>query len=225
MDLEDLKRLWEDHDRKLDAGLRLNRRLLEQTVLGKAETRIRRLSRYLVLELALDVALAFWVGSFAAEHVGEARFLVPAVALHLCVLALAVASIRQLVAIGALDYGAPIVSIQRRLESLRVERLRATKLTLLFAPLVWTPLLIVIVKSLVGLDAYAAFGVPWLAANLLFGLLAIPLGIALSRRYADRMASVPFVQRLMRDLAGRSLSDAADFLGSISRFEEEERDA
>jgi len=211
MDLEDLKRLWEDHDRKLDAGLRLNRRLLEQTVLGKAETRIRRLSRYLVLELALDVALAFWVGSFAAEHVGEARFLVPAVALHLCVLALAVASIRQLVAIGALDYGAPIVSIQRRLESLRVERLRATKLTLLFAPLVWTPLLIVIVKSPVGLDAYAAFGVPWLAA--------------LSRRYADRMASVPFVQRLMRDLAGRSLSDAADFLGSISRFEEEERDA
>ncbi|HYN44135.1 MAG TPA: hypothetical protein VE129_20330 [Thermoanaerobaculia bacterium] len=222
MELDDLKRRWEDQDRKLDAGLRLNARLLNDSVLAKADTATRGLSRLLWLELVVNLAAVLLNGSFLANHISEARFVIPAAGLHLGVIALLVASIRQLVAIGMLDYDAPIVMIQKRLESLRVERIRATKLTLLCSPLLWTPLLIVALKGLFGVDAYATCGAAFLIANLLFGVLVILLAAWTSKRYAARMERSPLVQRLMRDLAGDSLNAAAGFLSSISRFEEDE---
>jgi len=218
MELEDLQRLWQDHDRRLDASLRLNTRRLRGSVLGKAETALSRLARWLRLELLLDLAIALWLGSFIADHVAAARFLVPAVGLQLCVLALLAACIRQLAAIGKVDYGAPIVAIQQRLESLRRERLRAVKLTLLVSPLLWIPLLIVTCEAMFQLDVYATFSTAWLVANLLAGLALIPAMSWISKRYADRMERSPLARRLMRDLAGRNLAAAAGFLRSLAEF-------
>jgi len=222
MELDDLKRHWEDQERKLDASLRLNARLLNDSVLAKAETATKGLTRLLWIELVMNLAAALLNGSFLANHISEARFVIPAACLHLGVIALLAASIRQLVAIGMLDYAAPIVVIQKRLESLRVERIRATKLTLLCSPLLWTPLLIVALKGLFGVDSYATLGAAFLIANLVFGVLVILLAVWTSRRYAARMGRSPLVQRLMRNLAGHSLSAAAGFLSSISRFEKDE---
>lgn len=222
MGLDDLQRHWDHQDRKLDATLRLNTRLLNDSVLAKADTATRGLTRLLRLELVMNAAAVLLTGSFLANHISESRFVIPAAGLHLSGIALLVASIRQLVAIGMLDYDAPIVAIQRRLESLRVERIRATKLTLLCSPLLWTPLLIVALKGLFDVDAYATCGAAFLIANLLFGILVILLAVWASRRYAARMERSPLVQSLMRDLAGDSLNAAAGFLSSISRFEEDE---
>jgi len=221
MELDDLKRLWEDQDRKLDAALRLNTRLLNESTLTKADTALHGLARLLWLELVMNVVAVLWTGSFLAKHISEPRFLVPAVGLQLSVIALIIAGVRQLVALETLDYSAPIVVIQKRLESLRVERIRATKLTLLCSPLIWTVLLVVAPKGLFGVDAYAIFGTAYLLANLLFGLLVILLAVWISRRYAARMERSPFAKRLMRSLAGHSLSSALDFLSSISQFEED----
>ncbi len=74
MELDDLKRQWEDQDRKLDASLRLNARLLHDSVLAKADTATKRLSRLLWLELVMNVAAALLTGSFLANHISEARF-------------------------------------------------------------------------------------------------------------------------------------------------------
>jgi hypothetical protein len=107
------------------------------------------------------------------------------------------------------------------MESLRIERLRAVKITLLASPLIWIPMLIVGLKGFLGADAYALFDHAWLAANLAFGLAVIPLAVWISRRYADRMERSPLVQRVMRDLAGTNLNAAQDYLGRLARFEEE----
>ncbi|HEX4964336.1 MAG TPA: hypothetical protein VF173_26190 [Thermoanaerobaculia bacterium] len=221
MNLEDLKQRWEDQDRKLDATLKLNRQLLQMATLGKAETALRRLAFLLGIELLLDLPIALWLGSFIVDHRHEIRFLLPAVVLHLFVIGLIVTIVRQLAAIGSLDYGAPVLEIQRRLESLRIERLRATKWTLLLSPLLWTPLVIVAFESLLGVDVYARFDMSWLLGNLLFGAALIPLAVWISRRYAARMERSPFVQRLMRDLAGYNLNAAAGFVDRLARFAEE----
>lgn len=222
MELEDLQRRWEEYDAKLDRSIRLNTRLLQTALRGKADTSTRWLSRSLTFELLLSLIAPICLGSFIANHVGEVRFLVPAIALHLCAIAVVIATVHQLVAIRRIDYSAPIVEIQKRLESLRVERIRTTIWTLLAAPLLWTPLLIVALKSLLGVDAYDSFGPGFLAANVLFGLLVLALGLRISRRYADRIYRSPLVQRFMQDLSGRSLAKATGFLGALARFEEEE---
>jgi serine/threonine-protein kinase len=225
MDLDDLKQMWEDQDKKLDTLLRLNPGRLHASALGKAETAMKRLTWMLWAELLLDFGAVLWLGSFLAERWSEPPFLVPALVLHLSTIGLLALGVRQLVAIRQLDFGGPIVTLQKRMESLRVERLRAMQLTLLAAPLLWTPLLIVILKGLLGVDAYRIFSANWLAANLLFGLAVIPLAIWIARRSADRMERSPLAQRLLRDLAGYNLNAASGFLSRVARFEEEEQTA
>ncbi len=221
MTLDELKDRWNENDRTLDATLRLNTRLLRASTLGKAETAMRRLSRLLGIEVALNLVATIVLGSFIADHLGEPRFLLPAAALHLCAIGLVIAGIHQLAAIGRLDYAAPIVAIQRKLESLRWLRTRITQWTLLVAPLLWTPLLIVGLKGLVGVDAYAVFRGDWLLANLLFGAAVIPAALWLSRRYADRLEQSSLARRLMRDIAGHNVNAALGFLDALARFEEE----
>jgi hypothetical protein len=75
-----------------------------------------------------------------------------------------------------------------------------------------------VLNVLFGLKNFSA---AWLWGNVVFGLALIPLAIWLSNKFADRMDRPPFVERLMRDIAGRSLNAAAAFLAIISRFEEE----
>jgi hypothetical protein len=225
MELDDLKRRWEDLDGKLDASLRLNARLLAGGTLGKAETAMRRLARWLGIELLVDLVAALWLGSFLAEHAAQVRFLLPALVLDLGVIGLLIAAVRQLVAIHRLDWSAPVVAIQQRLESLRVERLATTRITLLLSPLLWTPLLIVGLESLLGVNAYELFSGAWLLANLLFGLAVIPIAIWASRSYADRLERSPLVRRLMRDLAGHNLNAASASLEELARFESEEAPA
>lgn len=221
MELDDFKQRWEEQDRKLDTSLRLNTRLLRESVLGKTETALRRLSRLLWFEILVNLLAVLWIGSFLADHISEPRFAIPAATLHLGAILLIAAGARQLVALKALDYGAPVVAIQKRLESLRAERIRAVKWTLIAAPLAWTPLMIVGLKALFGVDAWSALGVPYVAANLVLGVVVITLAVWLSRRYENRMRRLPAAQRLMRTLAGTSLASATVFLDTISRFEEE----
>lgn len=220
MEIEELKQRWQEQDRKLEASLRLNTTLLNAAVLDKAATAMTRLSWFVVIELILSLAAAGWLGSFLVEHAAEARFFIPAAALGAGVIALIIGCARQLEIIWTVDYGEPIMEIQRKLGRLQVRRIRATQMVFLTAALVWTPLLIVALKGLLGLDAYAIFSSGWLAANVLFGVAVIPLAIWISRRYADRMKRSPLVQGLMRDMAGYNLNAAMGFLGKLEKFEQ-----
>ena len=225
MEIEDMKRLWEEQNRKLDASLRLNTRILRESVLGKAATAMTRLSWLLVPEILLNFVVVVWLGSFIADHIREARFLIPALVLDLGAMALFIDGIRQLVAILSIDYSAPIVTIQKRLGELKIQQVRITMLTLLTAPLLWIPLLIVALKSLLNLDAYMIFSGSWLAANVAFGVAVILLGVWISRRTAGWRKRSPLVQRLMRNIGGYNLNAATGFLSSLARFEEEESPA
>ena len=222
MELDDLKNRWEEQDTKLNAGQRLNAHLLLASGLAKMETALGRLSRLLLAGLVLDFVATVWLGSFNWMHAGEPRFLVPGAALHIGAIALLLAGVRQLVALKRIDLGEPVVTTQRKLESLRVERLRAVKWTLLLAPLAWVPLLTVTLKGFFELDAYSIFDPRWLAANTLFGVLVLAAAILVSRRYADRMGRSPLARRFMRDLAGYNLAAAQSQLDVLARFAEEE---
>jgi hypothetical protein len=220
MELEDLRHAWEAHGRMVDDTSRLNRQVLRWVVTSKAETAMRRLSRLLWIELVVNAGAAVWLGSFLADNVTVARYALPAAALDILVIALLAAGIRQLVAIGRVDYGRPVLIIQRRMESLRAERIRATMATLAVAPLAWVPLLIVMLKGLLGVDAYAILSSAWLIANVVFGLLVAAVAIWASRQYAGRVTSSWSLRWLMDNLAGRNLRTASDFLRSLAQFEE-----
>src|SRR6185437_14744418 len=167
-DLDELKALWAAADRKLDASLRLNRRVLEEQRLGRARSALGAFVRLLVVELIGNAIALVALGAFAAANPAM-RFALPAIALAAGAIALVGADVRQLL-LARIAQDEPIAVAQRRIEALRRLRARRIRWTLFLAPLAWPPLAIVGLRALAGADAWVTPGVAWLAANLAFGL-------------------------------------------------------
>jgi hypothetical protein len=99
-------------------------------------------------------------------------------------------------------------------------RIRYIQVSVLAGMLVWTPFVIVALKALLDVDAYSSPGVPWLAANLVFTAAVIALTLFLAKKFGHRMTGSPTVRRLVKDLAGYNLNEAAGFLASLAEFDE-----
>jgi hypothetical protein len=182
---------------------------------------LRRLTGLVLFELISGIPAALLVGSFLADHFDTVRFAAPAIVLHAVVLLTIMASVRQLLAIGRIDYSAPVVAIQHQLAELRASRVRTTRWLLLLAPLLWTPLAIVGAQGLFGFDVYRVFGPLWVALNLGFGLAALLLAIWIARRHVDRLGGSRILKHLADDVAGRSVATAMGHLDEIVQFEQE----
>lgn len=218
MESIDLKSLWAENNRRLEAGTRLNAVLLEQN-LRTAKAALHGLKREVTIELAINIAGIALLGAFMAAHIERPQFIIPAVALDLYAIVLVVLGGRQLAAIRTVDYSGPVAGVQSQLEALRILRIRTTQWILLFAPLTWVPLAIVLMKGLGGVDLYA-FGTGWLLANVLFGFAVIPLAIYVARRFDARFAESSALRYIADTIAGRALAAAVASLDEIRRFED-----
>jgi hypothetical protein len=223
IELDAFQAKWAEQDRKLEVSIRLNRQLLKAINMNRVRSPLRRFAFFQSAEALMGLAVTGLLGQFIYQHWAEPRFVIPAAALHIWVIATIALSIRQLAMALRIDYDQPIAVIQKQLESLRVLRIRATQWFLLTGQLVWwVPFLIVALKGFAGLDAYAAFGGTVLGVNVLFGLAIIPLVIWASRKFGDRMHRSPMIQRLMITLAGYNLNAATAFLATLSEFANDE---
>jgi hypothetical protein len=221
MELDEMKTLWAELDRRVDACIDFDRRLRKEQALGKARSALRRLAGMPLIEFCIDILAVVLVGAFLAEHIHAPRYAVPAIALHVAAVLKLASTVRQLAMLGRIDYAAPVVTIQRQLAALRAFRIRTTMWIFLLAPLLWTPLAIVAAKALLGLDLYRAFGPAWIALNLAFGVAVLALALWIARRHAGALRRSPFLARLADDIAGRSLATATSHLDEIARFEDE----
>lgn len=223
MELDALKEMWAEHDRKLDLSIHLNRRALSGTKLNRARSAMQRLAVSLGVEAAIQLAVVVLLGSFIGDHIGILRFAITGAVLDAFAIAILIALIQQIVLALRINYTQPIMVIQRHLAALRLLRVRYTLWILVAAPLIWTPLFIVAMKAFWGLDAFHIFGAAFLAANLVFGVAVILLAVWASRKFGGRMGRSPVLQTIMRSLAGYNLNAATGHLAALSEFEQEAR--
>lgn len=222
MDMDTFQQKWAEQDRKLDVSIRLNRQLLMASNMTYVQSPLRRFAFFQMLEALAGVAVAMMTGQFIYAHWHEPRFVLPAVALHIWVIANVAASVRQAVMAVQIDYAKPIAVIQKQLESLRVLRISVIRWDLLTGQIVWwVPFMIVAFKSFWGVDAYRVFGETFLTVNMLFGLALIPLAIWLSRKFGERMGRSVIVKGLVTAIAGYNLNAAIRSLGTVSEFASE----
>jgi hypothetical protein len=225
MELEALKDKWSEYDRKLDVSLHLNRQLLMAANLSRVRSPLRRFAFVVGLGALIGLIGPVVFGRFIVQHWAEPRFALPAVVLHVWVIANLAASIRLMARALRVGYDGPIAVIQKQLESLRAMRIRFTQWALLTGQVVWwIPFLIVALKGIWDVDAYKVLGIPFLLTNLAAGLAIIPLVIWVSKKLGDRLGRSPIIQRLMRDLAGYNLNAAASRLAMLSEFDAETLD-
>jgi hypothetical protein len=218
LELDEFKQKWAELDRKLDVTIRLNRQVLNAAKLNQTRSSLKRLALYLGIELAMWVAIIGALGNFIYEHISVPQFALSAIALDVYSIGMVVLLGRQITAALQIDYGEPIAVIQKQIEALRVGRIRAIQWAVLAGLVVWVAFLIVVCKVAFGVDIYEP---AWIWSNVAFGVAMIPLAVWVSKKFSDRMDRSPFIQGIMRSLAGYNLNAAADFLATLNRFEED----
>ncbi|HEX7807555.1 MAG TPA: hypothetical protein VF608_02480, partial [Thermoanaerobaculia bacterium] len=124
--------------------------------------------------------------------------------------------IHELVTLRSVDYSEPVVSLQKKIETVRVSRIATTKWVLWLAPLLWLPMLIVFLKAILGIDLYAIASPAWLISNFVFGVLFLVAMIWIARHVSVQS---PFMQRLLDDIAGRNVTRARAALEDVAAFE------
>jgi len=222
MDLDVLKEKWAEQDQKLDLSIRLNRKLLMAVHMNRVQSPLRRFAAFSGMGALLGLITLTILGRFIYDHWQAPRFALPAVTLHLWVIAYVAASIRQMVLALRIDLNKPIAKIQQELGSLQVLRLRVVLWGVLSGQLVWwIPFLVVALKGIFKVDAYEVFPPAFLIANVALGVALIPLSIWMSRKFVARLKGSPWMERLVRELAGYNLTAANGFLAALQEFENE----
>jgi hypothetical protein len=219
MELDEIRIKWAEHDRNLDESIRLNRQLLRGSYTRRAKFALWRLAAMLAVGSIALLAVIVGLGRFIVLNWWTPRFVWPALVLNLAAIAALVALNAQIGMALKTDYNQPVAAIQKRLERLRKFRIRYTQAILLTAALAWTPIFIVGMKGLLGLDAYRLFGIAYILVNVAFGLLVLGIGVWAARHYGDRMSNSAFGQRFLRDVAGYNLNAASGFLATLAEFE------
>lgn len=219
-DLDALKKQWRAHGDQIDAVTRINFTVAAARLLRRTDRAMLRFTAGAAIDLAFAVALIAGLLVFLVMFIGEWRFALPALLLLGLLVMDARSLIRQLILARRVDHSETVAATQKAIERLCVARIRYTRWLFVLVLLMWTPLLIVGARML-GVDIYRIAAWPFLLANFALGLAAIPIGLWFAKAFSERAAGSPWMQRVMRDLAGSNLNAAAKFSADLARFERE----
>ena len=225
LDLDVLQQQWAERDRKLDVSVRLNRQILREMCIPRARRALWRLGAMLAAGSLFWLTIVVWLGMYIGRYGSALRFLWPGVFLEVLALSALAGLIVQIGWALSVKYDQPVARIQKRLETLRMFRLRYVQGICVAMILTWAPILIIVWKVFFGTDAYRLYGVSGIVWNVLIGfapgLACVLLWVSVSRKYGRRIGDSAFSRRFMRDIGGYNLNTAAGFLATLAKFEDE----
>ena len=227
MELDDLKALWKETDRRLQAmepalrvSLSLNLRQAKAGALDRMRSKLRWVRLVLWYEVAFAALVLLLLGSYLFEHWDTLRFALPAAALHLGAIATLGVAVRQLMALGQIDHAG---AGGRHAAAARRARRR---------PRPVQPLAAALDAAAVGAAGGGRTARPGRLRRLSrvrpgLGRRQLRLrcrgsrggGVGRPSRPAAR--SSPFFRALGDDLTGRRVADASGLLDDVAAFESE----
>jgi hypothetical protein len=211
MELDDLKSTWQALDRHMQQQSALNLHLFLERKLDKARSGLRRLYWGKIVQILFGDALIYF-GIMACIRHRDVPHLLACSAFMLAYGALTVIfGGVSLGRISSIDYTAPVVEIQKRVESLRRTHVLANWCLGLPWWFLWIAIFVLEVKANMGVD--------------LFVTAPAFIGISAAIGVAGFIASLWYFRRrnarpddAMHDTP-RGLRDAKSALDDISRFE------
>ena len=216
MELDDMQLAWQTLDRRLEQQHAMQLSLFRDTKLSKVRSGLRLLRSGQVIQIACGAILMLLFAPFWVEHLDVPHLVVYGVLLHAYGLMFVLFASRSLDLIGRIDYAAPVLEIQKQLESLRAWRLRSEIWFGITGCFIWVPLMLVIFYWL-GADIWVHKPqvVGWLVVSSAVALAAL-IGIVAALRHP---ALAKLKQSLDASTVGRSVRRAQAALDEIAQFE------
>lgn len=219
MELDDLKSAWQSLNGRMDQQAALNLQTLKEARLDKTRRGLRPLAWGQGFGMAVGAVLALASATFWVDHRQVPHLLIPGIVMHAYGLAMILCGARMQLLIARIDYGAPVVEIQRRLAELRRFYVRSGKWIGLPWFVLWVPFMQITFMGLFGADLYQNTKAGWFFnINLAAGAALWLLMLALDTWAHGRPGLAGKVDRA---LAGRSLNRAQQELEALAKFEQE----
>lgn len=217
-ELDDLKLVWQNLNRNLERQHTLALHQFKESKLDRFRSGFRPLVIGQTIQLICGALLAAVSARFWLNHLGTVHLMVYGILLHAYGIMLIVFAVRDLVLIHGVDYGVPVVAIQKQIARLRAWHLRAGMWFAVAGCFIWTPLMLMIFYWL-GADVW--MGKPQVVYWFIFSsfvCLALTYGLV---RWSRRPGQARLATYLRESSAGRSVNRAQAMLDEIERFERE----
>jgi hypothetical protein len=223
-ELQDLKDLWHRHNDRLEKQVKLNSYLLQKMELGNTRSALRKATAGPVFSLIFGALLLIPLRPFIVNHIQKLHFAGPALGLAVYALLLVIDSVSRLVILDKINYEGPVTQIQQQVKRLSVHNLRYTLPLNLSWGILWLFVPIVAFKAFADFDIYTLHQ-GWIVWNFvitsLFCVAFAALAVWLSGHCDIDQIDRPWLQRVMDELAGRSLAQARASLKEIEDFSRE----
>lgn len=205
MELEDLKQVWSEYDKKLTKNLQTNNEIIRKMNLNNAKSSMDTPRIYEFINVLFGLAFIFYVLTYTIKYSADYRLLVSGVLTIIWFINSMIFSVRLLSSITKVDfYKDSILKIQKQLIKFRKIYFEAKKYGLYTGPILIISLAPIISKALTDIDIFQ------------FPLrYAIYIGISLIIGYP---VSIWIYKYWYED----KMIDTDRFIEEITRFEKEE---
>lgn len=215
-ELDDLKLAWQQVNQRLERQNALTLHQLRENKLAHFRSGLRPLVLGQLLQLILGAVIAGWSAQFWIKHMHPTLLLVSGLYLHAYGLMFIAFAVRDLILLRQIDYGAPVLAIQKQLAKLRAWHIRASIVYGFTGSVVWLPVMLVFLHSLgADLSRDQPHKLLWLFSSAAV-CLAVNYGLLLLSRSPGKCGT-----SLRRSWVGRSVNHAQATLGEIEEFERE----
>jgi serine/threonine-protein kinase len=216
MELDEMKSAWQELNQRLETQTALNLHLFKEGKLDRMRRGLRPLAWGQSFQIVAGAVLALLGGGFWPEHLDVPHLWIAGAMVHLSGISMIALGAWMLAMISRIDYGAPLVEIQRQLTLMRRIYVRGGMIVGLQWWFAWIPLAMVLI-GYSGADLYAR------APSVIWGGSAVGVIGTLATWWFIRWSRTrpQLAQRLEEQAAGRGLVDAQRFLDEIARFEQE----
>jgi len=217
MELDEMKRVWQSLNQRMEQQHALSLRLFRDGRLEKVNRRLRPLRWGQRFQIVCGGLLMLLSAAFWSDHTDNFHLMVDGLMLHAYGLLLVLTAARNLYLQSRLDFAAPVVEIQKRLATLWVWRLREAVLYGVTGCFIWIPLVLVLF-ALVGADVWVyvpSIVVSFLASGV--ACLGVMYGLI---RWSQLPGHARLRAVLLDSSIGRSVRDPQSMLDEIARFEQ-----
>ena len=224
MENDDVAAVWRAFDARLDELVQTQVLQIRRSSLAETQTVVDRLRRTLWLEILMNAFVVLLLGSFAADHARELPVLLASGVLDGYAIAILASTVAQL-ALAGIDFEEPVIAIAQKVERLKLLRARTAMWALMLAPLMWPAIAIAGLRGILNVDPLAAFGLPWLIANVVFGGVVLLTALWLAQRYGSSAGEASWFRRFSESISGKQVSTATAQMHALLQYEGEHSSA
>ena len=213
MEIQELKELWKSYDKKLEASLRVNRKILEELQTQKAQSSIRSSIRTQGLGIFIGIFYVLGLGFLVYYNLANLYFSISIGMIMLFTILAIAAYLRHVVILGQINISESILETQKKLSMVQSSDTAIGRLMILQTPFWCTFFLSNTLLEHAGLSFWVIWGP--ITGALTFG------SIWLYRNLTRKNMHKKWVRTLLDSFGGKYIRKASEFLNEIEEFNTE----